>query len=181
MNKLEFINRLRAALNGRISPEQVAENVNYYEDYINTQIRMGRSEQDVLATLGDPRLIARTIIETSGQGSSNAGYGNGAYTNSTNSSYTNYNGSYQQNSRQGAYSGGYRSSYGSAGSDYNEYQSGRGSKRFRLPGWLWAIIVILLMVVILNAVFSVVSYFLPILFPILLVLFLVKLFRDWLN
>lgn len=179
MNKQEFINRLRAALNGRIPPEQVTENVNYYEDYINTQIRMGRSEQDVLAALGDPRLIARTIIETSGQGSSNAGYGNGAY---TNSSYTNYNGSYQQNSQQGAYSGSYRnSSYGSAGSDYNEYQSGRGSKRFHLPGWLWAIIVILVMVVILNAVFSVVSYFLPILFPILLVVFLVKLFRDWLN
>ena len=64
MNKQEFIDRLRAALNGRVSPNLVIENVNYYEDYINAEIRKGRTEEEVLNTLGDPRLIARTIIET---------------------------------------------------------------------------------------------------------------------
>ena len=68
MNKQEFIDRLRAALNGRVSPNLVTENVNYYEDYINTEIRKGRTEEEVLETLGDPRLIARTIIETNGKG-----------------------------------------------------------------------------------------------------------------
>ena len=36
-------------------------------------------------------------------------------------------------------------------------------------------------VLILSAVFSVLSFLAPVLLPILVVLFLVKLFRDWLN
>lgn len=62
MNKQDFIDRLRMALNGRVSPGLVMDNVNYYEDYINTEIRKGRTEEEVLESLGDPRLIARTII-----------------------------------------------------------------------------------------------------------------------
>ncbi|MCD7837040.1 MAG: DUF1700 domain-containing protein [Lachnospiraceae bacterium] len=64
MTKKEFIDKLRAALNGRIPTAKVTENVNYYEDYINTEIRKGRTEQEVLASLGEPRLIAKTIIQT---------------------------------------------------------------------------------------------------------------------
>ena len=67
MSKQEFIDKLSAALNGRISPAQVQDNVNYYSDYINTQIRMGKSEEQVLEELGDPRLIARTITAANGQ------------------------------------------------------------------------------------------------------------------
>ena len=62
MDKQEFINRLRSALNGKISPSLVEENAAYYADYINTQIRLGKSEEEVLAHLGDPRLIAKTIV-----------------------------------------------------------------------------------------------------------------------
>lgn len=85
MGKEEFIDRLRTALNGRVAPNLVQENVNYYEEYINTQIRMGRSESEVLDALGDPRLIARTIIETSGQGRTD-NYNGNAYQN-TESTY----------------------------------------------------------------------------------------------
>lgn len=82
MSKQEFINRLQIALNGRVAPNQVQENVNYYEEYINTQIRMGRNEQEVLDSLGDPRLIAKTIIETSsGSDGSDDGYHNSGYQN----------------------------------------------------------------------------------------------------
>lgn len=66
MDKTEFINQLQMSLNGKLDPQDVNENVRYYEDYINTQIRMGRSEADVLNTLGSPRLIARTITDASG-------------------------------------------------------------------------------------------------------------------
>lgn len=38
--------------------------VRYYEDYIQSQVHNGRSEEEVLAELGDPRLIARTLIDT---------------------------------------------------------------------------------------------------------------------
>lgn len=66
MEKQEFLDKLRSALSGRLASEIVADTVRYYEDYINTEIRMGREEQEVMAALGDPRLIARTIIETKG-------------------------------------------------------------------------------------------------------------------
>ena len=63
MNKQEFVDRLLMALNGRVSPGLVMDNVNYYEDYINTEIRKGRTEEEVLESLGDPRLIARFLQE----------------------------------------------------------------------------------------------------------------------
>lgn len=62
MNKQEFIDRLRMALSGKVSAGLVEENVSYYEDYINSQMRMGASEEKVLSELGDPRLIAKSII-----------------------------------------------------------------------------------------------------------------------
>ena len=48
MNKQEFVDRLRMALNGRVSPGLVMDNVNYYQDYINTEIRKGRTEEELL-------------------------------------------------------------------------------------------------------------------------------------
>ena len=66
MNKQEFLEKLRLALNGKVSASVVAENLKFYEDYINTEMRKGKSEEEVLNSLGDPRLIARTIVETKG-------------------------------------------------------------------------------------------------------------------
>ena len=58
--------KLRLALNGRVSSEILKENMQFYEDYINVEIRKGRTEEEVMEGMGDPRLIARTIAETSG-------------------------------------------------------------------------------------------------------------------
>lgn len=57
------MDRLQRALAGGVNSSQVAENVRYYQDYIDTEIRKGRSETEVLSSLGDPRLLARSIIE----------------------------------------------------------------------------------------------------------------------
>ena len=46
MKKREFLDRLKAALMNRINSQAVVENVNYYEDYINTQVRMGMKEEE---------------------------------------------------------------------------------------------------------------------------------------
>ena len=64
MTKFEFSEKLRKALSGRVSHVVVNENVSYYERYIDTEIKKGRSEKEVLEELGDPRLIAKTIIDT---------------------------------------------------------------------------------------------------------------------
>ena len=63
MTKQEFLESLRTALTGRVSPSAVEENIRYYADYINTQIRMGKSEEQVISELGDPRLLARSIAD----------------------------------------------------------------------------------------------------------------------
>lgn len=162
MSKQEFLDRLRAALNGRISPAQVEENINYYQDYINSQMRSGKSEAEIMAILGDPRLIARTIIETS-QPTDDVNRARSA------SGSSNYQDSTYRSSSQGTYS-----SYQNTG-----YQSKR--KGFRMPGWLLTIIVFFVIIVLISLVFSVLSFLAPVIIVIVAVVFLVKLFRDWLN
>ena len=66
MTKNEFLDKLRAALTGKVSAALVEENMTYYKEYIESQVRMGKSEQEVMEILGDPRLIARTIVQTNG-------------------------------------------------------------------------------------------------------------------
>ncbi len=72
MTKSEFTEILRKTLSGRVSHSVVNENVAYYENYIDTEIRKGRSEEEVLEELGDPRLIAKTIIAASREESASA-------------------------------------------------------------------------------------------------------------
>ena len=64
MNRTEFLETLRSQLAGQMHEGKVAAHVRYYEDYIQSQVRSGRSEQEVLSELGDPRLIARTLLDT---------------------------------------------------------------------------------------------------------------------
>ena len=75
MNTGEFLSRLEDALRGKVSNQVIEANLQYYRDYITGEIRKGRTEEQVMDELGDPRLIARTIIETqgsAGSGSSSA-------------------------------------------------------------------------------------------------------------
>lgn len=144
------------ALNGKVTSRQLTENLEYYEDYINTETRKGKSEEEVLAALGDPRLIARTIVETGGGGSG-------------------------QGTKYGESSEWYG---GDADTEYQPqgpFERGHVSPLARVPLWAWLILALLIVVLILSAVFSVITALLPILLPILGVLFLVKVFRDWLN
>lgn len=66
MNKYEFITNLQRHLTGKISPEKLMEITQYYRDYIDTQVRKGNREEDVLDALGDSRLLAKTIVAAEG-------------------------------------------------------------------------------------------------------------------
>lgn len=66
MNREIFIDTLRRALYGKVDDYTLADHMRYYENYILQEMAKGRSEQEVLDELGDPRLIARTILEASG-------------------------------------------------------------------------------------------------------------------
>ncbi len=167
MEKQEFLEKLQAALNGKVPANVVMEHRNYYEDYINTEIRKGRSQEEVLLSLGDPRLIARTIVETSG---SHTGYAGG-------STGRNEDGSYGSGRNQGG-----RGHTGRGQEGYQGYNQGEKPVRWvNIPAWAWLVIGILVVVLVLSVVFSVIAALIPIILPILLVLFSVKLFRDWIN
>lgn len=58
MSKQEFLDTLRRALARELSESEVADNINYYWNYIEQQVHPGRVEEQVLSELGDPRLIA---------------------------------------------------------------------------------------------------------------------------
>lgn len=64
MERGEFLEILRNQLAGQMHEGKAAAHVRYYEDYIQSQVRSGRSEEDVLTELGDPRLIAKTLLDT---------------------------------------------------------------------------------------------------------------------
>ena len=67
MSKQEFLDTLRRALARELSEGEVADNINYYWNYIEQEIAFGKSEEQVLSELGDPRLIARTILQVDEQ------------------------------------------------------------------------------------------------------------------
>jgi len=64
MNKHEFINILRQRLITELPESRVQDHILYYSEYIDNEIKFGKTEEEVIASLGDPRLIARTILET---------------------------------------------------------------------------------------------------------------------
>lgn len=145
MAKQEFIDKLRLALNGKVSADVITENIQYYEDYINTEIRKGKSEEEVLEALGDPRLIARTIITTSAQAET---VGTGEYR------------------------------------EYGRTGETQGRQRRGMPLWMWLIFGILIIVLIVSAVWSLLSLLWPILVPMIIIMAvmgMVKFFRDWVN
>jgi len=63
MKKDEFLLGLRKALALELPESEIESNIRFYEEYINTNMKNSNEEQ-VIDELGDPRLIAKTIIET---------------------------------------------------------------------------------------------------------------------
>jgi len=160
MTKQEFLGGLRAALAGKLEASLVSENINYYEDYINTQVRMGRTEAEVVHGLGDPRLIAKSIVEANKRAGTD---------NNGGSEYQNGNEGY---AGKGYYGGRYAENAGYAN------QNGYRRKIIKMPGWLIAIIVGIVFFLIMLLMFSVFSFFMPLILPLLLVVMIVKFFKS---
>lgn len=74
MTKREFLEELKDALSEQLPQNQVAEHVSYYMNYIEERKQSGSSEDEVLNMLGDPRLIARTILDTAPGSRDNQNY-----------------------------------------------------------------------------------------------------------
>jgi uncharacterized membrane protein len=70
LKRTEFLEALRDALNGEIPVEDIRNNLDYYDQYIRSEMAEGKSEEEVTDELGDPQLIAKTIIDTAAAGGS---------------------------------------------------------------------------------------------------------------
>lgn len=76
MTKQEFLDELQRALTNKISAVAVTEHVNYYREYIEVEVRKGKSEEAIVQELGSPRLIAKSILTAAGmEQEQNDGFG----------------------------------------------------------------------------------------------------------
>ncbi|MEH2945179.1 DUF1700 domain-containing protein [Lachnospiraceae bacterium KK002] len=155
MTKQEFLHELQIALQGELDQAAINENVKYYDNYIREEARKGQSEEEVTARLGNPRLIAKTLIDTTGK-------------------FGNYEGSQY-------YSEDYRQRNETSGrgfrADYSEQEG--WDVRFgglKLNSWYGKLLLILAAVLIIVIVANVVAFLLPILVPVILILLLYSLF-----
>lgn len=154
MNKQEFVDWLKVSLSGKIPPASVEDNARYYEDYINTRIRLGEPEEDVLKELGDPRLIARSIVAAEREKT-----GDGEQT------------------------------YGGRGEETDGRDGFRRIFRIAsLPSWVLPVlagVILVIVLALLGLLFRLVLHMLAWLWPVIaivmILLFFIKLFRDWLH
>ena len=157
MTKYEFLNDLKAALTGNVSGDIISENMQYYDEYIAGEVRKGKTEEEVLGALRDPRLIARTITDTKGN-------------NVTQSTYADE--SWEEE--------------GSSGTGYRSFTSEKKKSRRRTQGvsaetsrkirfYLTIALILILIVLLVGFLVTAVGALLYIFWPVLLVLILVHL------
>lgn len=143
MTKQEFLENLRRSLTGGLDYQTVNNHMQYYTEYIEMEIRKGRSEEEVLQELGDPRLIARTLLEM-------------ADTDTVPEEFV------EEEPKQ-----------------HNDRYVNIKGKTFRLPGWLFTLIVCVIFICILSVVFTVISWVLPYVLLITVGVMLVRFIRGF--
>ena len=91
MTRREFLNILNDELKNSLDNDNLKKQLDYYDNYISTEIENGKKESDVLSELGDPRLIAKTIKQVNGDNmiGDNTSYNENYSKKKDNSSYSN--------------------------------------------------------------------------------------------
>lgn len=159
MRKEEFLQTLRRALTGDVPPRVVEEHIRYYDSYIGEEVRKGRTEEEVIREIGDPRLIARTIEDTTD------GAGEGRYQDQS---------SYEYGGGEGG------SGYGSGSHGRGPYMDrdpgpGRSFHLFRLDKWYGKLLALLVVFAVIYVVFSIIGGIFALLMPFIGPLFLIWL------
>lgn len=132
MSKQEFIEQLRKSLASINDYTFVNDTISYYENYIESQIRMGKSEEEVMNELGDPRLIAKSIRAT--------------HVDDEEADAQNFNREYKEEA------------YGTKGRHTLLNLNGR---QIKLPSWLIKTLVIIVLVVVFYLVFTILRWLSP--------------------
>lgn len=154
MSRQEFLQRLREALTGEVPGNVIEENIRYYDEYISTEVRNGGTEDEVISSIGDPRLIAKTIMEAN-ENAKDGGTGRSYYE---------------------SYSGGSQNVYEETG------DTGRHMHYINLNKWYWKLLGIVTVVLFFFLVGSILtgifSLLMPLMGPLLMVLLIVWFIRG---
>lgn len=162
MSKREFLEILKETLSQELPENVVYGHIQYYDQYISDEMRKGVSEADVTGRLGDPRLIAHTILETSEASGS-------AYQDSYGGQSSGSQSSYNETS--------YNQSYGSGSSESRQGGFQHVQEKLHHNPTVRLVLGILIVMAVIGLVISVVSALLPIVLPIVVVLVVLSYFR----
>lgn len=151
MTRIEFLQQLRQALENDLSGSVVQENVDYYNQYISDEVRKGKSEEEVLRMLGDPWILARTVIDAQDGTDRSTVYEAGG------STYTDYEG----------------------GRSTQKESGGQKMHGFGFDTWwkklLAVLAVIMVIVIIFSIITGIVSLLAPIVVPIIVIMIVIRL------
>lgn len=152
MTKSEFLQKLKTELTSGMSASDIQEQLNYYGQYIDEEIGQGKDEAEVISELGDPWVIAKTILDASVNGEfvkESSGYeSRGKGQTSREEGQTNQEG-------------------------YKKVQFiGSGSKWIFLLVILGLIGIIMLLVAVVGGIISLLA---PVLVPVLVIVFLIRI------
>lgn len=75
MTRVEFLEKLKEALSNGMDSFTIQGHLNYYKEYIDEEMKKGRSEKEVMDELGDPWVIARSLMDAPKQGQGKEVYG----------------------------------------------------------------------------------------------------------
>ena len=126
---------MQTALQGEVSQSSINENIQYYDNYIMEETRKGKSEEEVIEQLGSPRLIAKTLIDTTDQ-------------------FGTYNGERDYSENYGR---------GSSREFYDEHQEqGRRTLNIRVRMLMVILVAVLFIVIIANVVAFLLPFLVPI-------------------
>lgn len=152
MDRGEFLSILRESLEGFIPMDEVETNIDYYRNYFK---EAGRSDKEVIEELGDPRLIARTIIDAY---KASKGPMADYYTEQARSEYSREHSEDYDNTAK------------------THYRYGREIKWYEKVIF-WAVI-LLVLVVVFGILFTVVGIFVGYVLPVVLLVLLIKILVD---
>ncbi len=141
MNRREFINGLRQALELKMTKNEIDAQVEYYAEYIKSEVKAGRSESEVVEELGDPWAIAK-----------NLGYESDTISEETTTPET-------------------------------ESFSGQANNKVYTTNSKWVVwgilfVIIAILFTVLSLAMSMVSFFAPVILPVFLVMFVMRMFKK---
>ncbi|MBQ7797328.1 MAG: hypothetical protein IJ374_12350 [Lachnospiraceae bacterium] len=136
MSKEEFLQELREALAGDVPETVIRDNVSYYGSYLSQEMAKGRTVDEIVAEIGEPFILAKTIIEHSEASGETIGEDN---------------------------YGSYRETYSESRSQNQSYGSGQNERPFSnmhyidLNKWYWKLLAVIILFFVVTLVFNIVG------------------------